>query len=302
MVNFILILLCMAAGMALRQWKIAPPDAHKGINVWLIYVALPAVALKYIPGIAWELPALFPLVSPLVVWLGAFGAMAVLARYKKLSPPTRAALTMTAGMSNTSFVGFPLITAYFGEPYLRIGILCDQATFLLLSTVGLVQAMLSSPAGGHGPVGASVLLKRVFSFPPLLASLAALILPHWVDFQGAMPLFSALAATVSPLALFSVGLQLRVSGWRQEVGLISVALLYKLLLAPALVLAVALLLGQSRSSYAQIGVFEAAMPTLVSSSLLAEQYQLNPRLTNLIIGLSIPISLFSSALWYLIIR
>lgn len=40
------------------------------------------------------------------------------------------------------------------------------------------------------------------------------------------------------------------------------------------------------------------MPTLISSSLISEQYQLNPKLTNLIIGISIPLSLLTTVLWF----
>jgi predicted permease len=45
----------------------------------------------------------------------------------------------------------------------------------------------------------------------------------------------------------------------------------------------ALLLG-IKGDVAKITVFEAAMPTLVTSSIIAEQFRLNTKLTNLIIG------------------
>lgn len=299
MINFVLILLCIAAGVALRHFQIAPPEAHKGINVWLIYIALPAVALKYIPHIQWNPELLFPLFSPFIIWAGAFIYIYFYSKKKLLHTATQASLTLSSGLCNTSFVGFPLITAWFGEHYLNIAIICDQATFFLLSTVGLLQAMFSSRV--HGGVNPRAILKRLVTFPPLLASVTALLLPKGDYLEATQPLFVALAATVSPLALFSVGLQLRFSGWRQELPLLSIGLIYKLLLGPALVLLVAMALGL-HSDYAKIGIFEAAMPTLISASLVVEQYQLNTKLTNLMIGISILLSLFTTAIWHSIIE
>jgi predicted permease len=75
------------------------------------------------------------------------------------------------------------------------------------------------------------------------------------------------------------------------------SMLYKLILAPAIVLGMALLLG-IKGDVAKITVFEAAMPTLVTSSIIAEQFRLNTKLTNLIIGVSIIVGFFTSAFWY----
>ena len=77
-------------------------------------------------------------------------------------------------------------------------------------------------------------------------------------------------------------------------------MLYKLILAPAIVLGMALLLG-IKGDVAKITIFEAAMPTLVTSSIIAEQFRLNTKLTNLIIGVSIIVGFFTSAMWYEII-
>ncbi|ULT26099.1 AEC family transporter [Sphingobacterium sp. E70] len=108
-------------------------------------------------------------------------------------------------------------------------------------------------------------------------------------------------ATVGPLALFSIGLQLKFEGWRQQFAQISTAMIYKLILAPALVLLFALLLGV-KGPVARISIFEAAMPTLVTSGIIAEQYHLNAKLVNLVIGFSIVIGLMTTALWDLVIR
>ncbi len=297
MTNFILIGLCIIAGMLFRRSKLLPPDAHKGINAWIIYLALPAVSLHYIPHIKWTTELLLPVAGPVVIWLGAWLYIRIYAATNKLPKPAEGGLKLVTGLSNTSFVGFPLIGAWFGEHFTGIAIITDQVTFFLLATAGIIVAMNSSD--GH-TLKPGVLIKKLFSFPPFLGCMAALILPNFISLEPLDPLFVKMAGTVGPLALFSIGLQLQFSGWRDELKHISVALLYKLALAPLLVLSLALLLG-IKGDVAHITVFEAAMPTLLTSGIIAEQYQLQSKTCNLVIGIGIVLSFITTAAWYFII-
>ncbi len=297
MTSFILIAICIIGGMLFRRFGRLPPDAHKGINTWIIYLALPAVSLKYLPHIAWSNELLLPAISPLVIWLGAWIYIRRYAAASGLSKSAEGGLKLNAGLSNTSFLGFPLIVAYFSEKELGIAIICDQATFLLLSTAAVIVAMNSSQ---HHTLKFSLLLRRLLLFPPFIGFALALLLPRLIDISPLEPLFDKLASTVGPLALFSIGLQLKFNGWREYVKPMSVALLYKLLLAPLLVLIIALLLGV-RGKIAQIAVFEAAMPTLLSAGIIAEEYGLEARLVNLIVGVGIVLSLLTTFIWWCVI-
>jgi malate permease and related proteins len=297
MSNFLLIFICISFGIFLRYRKLLPPDAHKGINAWIIYLALPAVSFKYLPHIQWSNDLLFPVIGPVVVWLGGWLYSRAYASANKLNKPTEGALKLSTGLANTSFLGFPLVAAWFSAGEVGIAVICDQVTFMLLATAGIIVAINSS---GTHRLSLSVVVKRLFSFPPFWGCIAALTIPRFIDISSLDPFFNTLAATVGPLALFSIGLQLRFEGWRKEVKHISFALLYKLLLAPLLVLAVALLWGL-KGTIAQVTVFEAAMATLLSSGIVAEQYNVRPQLSSLIIGIGIVLSFITSALWYYIV-
>ncbi|MNL41128.1 Membrane transport protein [compost metagenome] len=72
------------------------------------------------------------------------------------------------------------------------------------------------------------------------------------------------------------------------------------MLAPALVLLAALSLG-IKGDIARVSIMEAAMPTLITASMVVQQFRLNTKLINLIIGLGIILSLFTTALWSYII-
>lgn len=298
MVNFILIVVCILAGMLFSRSKAIPADTHKGINAWIIYLALPAVSFKYLPYIHWSKELIIPAVSPIIVWLGGWCMVQLISKFIKLDKPTNGGLRLSSGLSNTSFVGFVLITAYFGEQYISIAIICDQVTFLILSTAGIVTAV---KAAQRQAISVGVVIRKVLRFPPFVGCMAALIIPHFVDITPVAPLFEKLAATVAPLALFSIGLQLKFSGWRDELKLVSATLLYKLILAPLLVLLIVFSLGY-KGIISQISIFEAAMPTLITSAVVADEYGLNPELSNLIVGVGIVLSLITTAGWWYIMR
>lgn len=285
--------------MIFKETKSIHPDAHKGINTWILYLALPAMSFKYLPKVEWSAEMLFPVFSTFVIAIVCFFFMLFYSKVKGYSARSRSTLEIASGYSNTSFIGFPLISAFYGESLLSIAIVCDQTMFFSLSTLGIIAALRGGSKSGK--VSAAFIFKRLVTFPPLIGCVAALVLSQFMDFTIAEPLFEKLAATVSPLALFSVGLQLKFNGWRKLIPQISTSLLYKLILSPLMILGLTLLLG-IKGNIAKISVFEAAMPTVLTSSIIAEQFRLNTKLTNLIIGFSILVGFLTTAFWYWIIE
>ncbi|WP_312902335.1 AEC family transporter [Chryseobacterium taichungense] len=299
MINFVLIAVCIVAGMVLKATKSIHPDAHKGINTWILYLALPAVSFKYLPYIHWTVEMLFPIVATFMISVFGFLFIMFYSKAKGYSRRSRSTMELISSYSNTSFIGFPLVSAFYGERLLSIAVICDQTMFFALSTLGIIAAVKGGSTSGK--VSAKFILKRLITFPPLIGCISALVLSQFIDFTWAEPVFDKLAATVSPLALFSVGLQLKFNGWKKLIPQMSVSMLYKLILAPAITLAFALLIG-IKGDIARITIFEAAMPTVLTSSIIAEQFRLNTKLTNLTIGFSIIVGLFTSAIWYEIIE
>lgn len=299
MINFVLIAVCIIAGMIFKSTKTIHPDAHKGINTWVLYLALPAVSFKYLPKVQWSLEMLFPILSTVLIAVGSSILVLFYSRIKNYSRRSRSTMELASGYSNTSFIGFPLIAAFYGEQYLSIAIICDQTMFLMLSTMGIITALKGGSKSGK--ISSIFILKRLFTFPPFLGCISALILSQFFNLDFAEPLFDKMAATVAPLALFSVGLQLKFNGWRKLIPQISTSMLYKLILAPLCVLVLALVFD-IKEDIAKISIFEAAMPTVITSSIIAEQFRLNTKLINLIIGISILVGFVTTGIWFEIIE
>ena len=239
---------------------------------------------------------LWPVSMP---WL-LFGFSAVLfaglARAVKLPRTTTGALIMTAGLANTSFVGLPMIETFYGPEHLSTGILIDQlGTYLVLSTAGITIACLFS----SGTASWRTIAVRIVSFPPLLALVLAFVLmpvayPPWL-----IAALHRLGDTLAPLALVSVGLQLRLEqlpGYRLLLGY---GLAFKLVLGPLLLALVYVGVLSQRGETMQVTLFEAAMGPQIGGAIVAMQYGLNPTLITLMVGIGVALSFVTLPVWYL---
>ncbi len=296
MSNFILIGVCFLAGFVLRKSGILAKGSHHGINVWIIYVALPAATLKYLPDIAWSSDLVIPLITPLVCWFGAWLLTELISKRFHFDRKTKAAFWIVTGLGNTSFIGFPLISAYYGEKYLSIAAVTDQMSFFVLAVFASIIAMRAS---GSAKADFRTISLKLLKFPPFLVIISALILPHFISLEPLNPLVSTLALTLSPLALFSVGLQFELGKMRDVIKPILAASLYKLILSPLIILGLAFHTGEMQ---AKISVFEASMGTMISAGILNDQFGLNPRLSNLIVFMTILLSFITTGIWYFIME
>ena len=300
MIHFILIFICIAAGVILSRLRLLPTDAHKGVNAWVLNIALPALSLRFVPDIKWNSQVLLPMIGPLVVWAGAWLFVQIYGGKKRLTDDSRTALRVTSGLGNTAFLGFPMIAAFYGESEIHHAVVFDQMTFILFSTLGVI-AILRTSSSTAETLNLTYILKKVLRFPPFIACMVALIFSRFVDFAPVNPLLDKLVATMSPMALFSIGLQLKFGAIKEQWKLISAGLLYKLLLAPGLVLLLAFLL-HSTGNAAKIGVFEAAMSSHITASLLVAQNDLNPRYCSLVVGTGILVGFVTATGWYFLLE
>jgi len=168
----------------------------------------------------------------------------------------------------------------------------------LLATIA---AAVAIKASGKGKSDFKTMAGKLFSFPPFIAIIAALVIPNFFSLAAFGPLFDKLASTIAPLALFSVGLQLRLGNFTSEIKHISVALGYKLILGPVLILLVVFAFHLN-GMIAKISIFEAAVGPMISAGILAEDFGLNPELCNPVVSIGILASLITTAGWYAIMN
>lgn len=111
-----------------------------------------------------------------------------------------------AGLSNTLFIGIPVCTQLFGEacmPYVMLYYL-GNTTFLQSAGILLVER---SGDRGRQPGGPVRFLRDIFTKPPILGVLSAIVLlVLGIDLPGPVMRFAGyISNTVSPLALIYCG-------------------------------------------------------------------------------------------------
>lgn len=296
MTNLVMLILCLLVGVALRAARRVPDNAHAALNGFIIHVALPALILGQIHKLHLGPELLLPVSMPWVLFALSAAVFAGLARAVDLPRATTGALIMTAGLANTSFIGLPMIETFYGPEHLSTGILIDQlGTYLVLSTAGVVIASVFSA----GVASWRDILRRIVTFPPLIALVLAFVLmpvsyPAWL--VGAL---HRLGDTLAPLALVSVGLQLRLEQLPGYRILLGYGLGFKLVLGPLLLALVYVGLLSQRGETMQVTLFEAAMAPQIGGAIVAMQYGLNPTLITLMVGIGVALSFLTLPVWYL---
>ena len=299
MSNVLLLFVCLAAGVALRASGRVPDNAHQAINGFIINVALPALTLQQIHGIHLHSDLVFPILMPWLMFVGVSAAMWLIGRRLGLAIATTGALILTAGLANTSFVGVPMIESFYGASYMSIGLLIDQlGTYLVLSTLGITIACLCS----RGTASVREMAHRVATFPPLIALMLALLLMPVTYPPIVSDILQRLGGTLAPLALVSVGLQLRIGVLRGRLSPLALGLGVKLLLAPLLLAIIYLELFRQTGSVARVTLFESAMGPQIGGAIVATQYGLDPPLVTLMVGIGSVIAFLTLPIWWYMLQ
>lgn len=296
---FLLLIACPVLGWVSARYRWMPEGTRAGINAWVLRIAFPALVLELVPRLQWDDRLLFAVAAPWLTVLGAAILIPWIGRMAGWSRSSVGALVLTCGLGNTAFVGLPMIQALAGPAALGPALIADQlGSFLALSTVGVVLA--SVYAGDR--VDVSDVARRLLRFPPFIALLLALL----VRIAGGWPepvsaVLHRLGETLTPLALFAVGLQFRLGAWRGRGHLVATGLAWKLGLAPLAALAVAWAAGVGGMPM-MAGVLQAAQGPMITAGILAQEHRLDPDLVNLVVGSGIAASFITAPLWFLLLN
>ncbi len=298
MSNILLAITCLTIGKLLQRLPQFPASSAQVLNLYVIYIALPALILIQIPKVTLSAAILAPvIIAWLVMGCSAAGTW-LLARWRGWSPTVTGAMLLVITLGNTTFIGIPLIEAHLGAEAIPFAILYDQlGTFVALNTLGVAIANRYSPQVDRDP---APLWQKMLKFPPFIAlpcgfALGFVEVPALIN-----DVLQRLAATLVPVVMVAVGLQWRLRIERAEAGIILLAIILILVIKPLIALALVSPLELELLMRKAI-VLQAAMPAMISTSALAMSYQLAPRLVSTIIGYSLMCSFLTVWIWSLLI-
>jgi hypothetical protein len=295
MPNLVLLIACFLLGMLMRRLGRLPDATPSVLNAFIIHVSLPALTLLYVHELPIDRSLAYPTAMAWVLFALGFVFFVALGRAVGWSRSTTGGLILVGSLANTSFLGLPMIETFYGKEHLGLGILIDQlGTYMVLSTLGILIAVTYAA----GDASAAAIAKKILRFPPFQAVLLALALKPLEYPEALEVVLGKLGATLAPLALVSVGYQLRLAELRGRLPALSAGLAFKLVMGPALIMALfAGALGATGPTI-QVTVFEAAMAPQIGASIVALEHKLDPPLVTLMVGIGIPLSFLTLPLWW----
>jgi len=294
--NFFLILIYLCIGALARRIPKFTDDTPVVLNAFVLYIALPALILQKIPALTFSTALLIPAVVPWLLLLMVVVTVLLLSRIFGWSRDITAALLIVLPLGNTSFLGFPMIEAFFGGDYLPYALVYDQVgSFVALATYSTILAAAYSPSAEKATLKSMGL--KIITFPPFIALMLALMLRN-ISYP---PLFQALidhlAQTLVPLIMVAVGFTLRFSLGGERLSPLLSGIAIKLLLMPILVYAGCYALGLEGKAVT-VSVFEAAMPPMISAGAIAIMAGLAPRMVANLVGFGLLLSFITLPIWY----
>ncbi len=195
----------------------------------------------------------------------------------------RAALTsilITTMFGNTGNYGLPLVSFAFGEKALSYAGIFFVTTTFLFYTLGVLIASL-----GH--MNLKEALLGLLKIPTMYAVILAVLINA---FQIPIPepvsrAVQLAAGGTIPLMLVLLGVELTRVELSSNLRSMQLSVALRLLIAPLIALTFAALFGIQ--NFARQGsVTEASMPTMVSSIVLASEYQLDSKLVTAVVFIS----------------
>ncbi len=298
MENLFYLILLLFLGNISRKLSIFPENTPNVLNQFVIYLSFPATVLLKINGITIKTDLL---VLGLIPWVLVFISVFLvkhISAYLNWDKKMTGAVMLSVALGNTSFFGFPAVAAFFGEEFLGYAIIYDQlGSFIALATFGTIAVSIY---GSSQKVTIKPILSKIIGFPPFIALIIGLILTKTVYPLIVTKTLQGLSATLVPLVIFSVGTQLRLKQPVNNIKPILITLLIKMILFPAAAMLVLIVLSVKGPVY-QISVFQAAMPPMVMSGVLASAGNLRADVSNAAIGYGILLSFITLPVLYTVL-
>tara|TARA_R110002050_G_scaffold72883_18_gene157002 strand:- start:1726 stop:2649 length:924 start_codon:yes stop_codon:yes gene_type:complete len=304
MANILIVITSILIGIVLQKVRNFPIEAPKALNAYLIYVVLPAVSLLHISKLDLGPALLLPISVGWIIFTITWLLFGYLGKRFSWDKKTIGCLIICGGLSNTGFIGYPVIEAIYGAEGLKIAVLIDQTgSFLVVSSLAIIVASLY----GSEKLRKRDISKQMLFFPPFMFFILALLLNIFkIEISGvAEKVLESFSGTLTPIALIAVGLQIKIKISDIKDNYLWYGLAHKLLLIPLLIYAIYQWIpagNPDQNLIFKVSVMEAAMAPMITSSIIATNYNLRPKLASLLVGVGIPLSVITLTGWYYLLE
>ena len=263
-------------GYVVAKLKHQPAEALGWLNVFIIYVALPALFFKLVSRTPLEeLARIDFIAAALIATYAIFVLVFVIGRYLRGSTLQESTVQALAGAyGNIGYMGPGLALLAFGEaaavPVALIFCFENAVHFMV------APAMMALGGSDRRPKGQLALdIARRIAFHPFIVATALGILAAALSVVPPVPvqrLIDYLAQAAAPCALFAMGVTLALRPLKRVPVELGYIVPIKLLLHPLLVYLVLSLVGDFDPLWVYTAVLLASLPTATNVFVIGQQY------------------------------
>lgn len=261
-------------GVIAKVFGILKDEARSSLSGIVIYITAPALIFSTMSGdisvetlqAGWTLPIL-----GMVLILIGFAMSKLYTRRSGLSSDYIRVFQVLCMMPNTTFMGYPVNYAIFGEQGLICAVLYDIGASILIWTLSIY---LLSGGGEEGVSWRNVVNPAIIA---VIAGLTVRLLNITVPEVILEPL-RIMGAATTPLAMLQVGSRLMESPddvASLKGSFVSLSVI-RLLIMPGIAFALGTLLNLAPLVKGVL-ILETAMPSMASTPILAEKYGGDPK-------------------------
>lgn len=297
----LLIIILLLTGYILKVLGILPEESKKILNSLVLKVTMPATILySMLKNVqAYEIPEYLKLTG-LMLFLSALFLIFVLLIGKHFieNKKTLYAFALVCSAGNTAFMGFPIISGFFGTEGLVRAIFCDVSTLLVVLTASayLGKKLMNIKRNAF---------HDLIKFPPLIAWIVSVILIFWGISLDNLPNIVELtlisfAGLTTPLIMFSVGISLSPRHLKNSFKTSFSATLIKLIVMPSVAFIIASFLSFPTLDK-NVCVLQAGMPPAMVISLFSDIYGMDSKFVSATTFISVISCLITIPLIYSIL-
>lgn len=201
-------------------------------------------------------------------------------RLLRLEPHALTAVVLTSMFANNGNYGLPLIAFAFGQEALAYASIYFVTNSLLFYTLGVLIASL-----GH--LRTKEALLGLFKVPAIYAILLAVVFIQtgWTLPGPIQKTVDLTASGAVPAMLILLGLELQKVEWTHNLRALSIPVVCRLLVGPAIALGLSAVFGLN-SAARKDGIIDGGMPSAVMTTVLASEYTLDESLITAIVFIS----------------
>jgi hypothetical protein len=241
------------------------------LNTVTVYVLAPALVFHSLATTTLSGRTLASVVVAVVVYHLLMIAVAEgIGRLLGETDPLLSALVLVSAFPNSGNYGVPVSEFAFGQTGRSTAVLYLSVQGVLLYTLGVY---IASRGGGSGGLSG---VRRVFTVPLVYAVIGALAL-RWLGVvppadTTAMQTLELVGESSIPVMLLILGIQLARTDYGAALTRVGVPTTLKMLVAPVVAAAVALVVGFREPTVGRVFVLESAMPAAITPLILLMEF------------------------------